>query len=512
MGAMALDIRDAAGAPMTARVSVRGSDGRDYAPDDAMIHADDFVDTSRGGTETHYFHAQYGVTSLFVPSGSAEISVWRGLESKPHHETISIPEGRPAAADIVLSPLDPDEVFANWWSGDVHVHMNYGGNYRMNAEQLAMQAEAEDLDLVFNLIVNKEQRIPDIGEFSPTPTRVEGSPVVIAQAQEFHTSVWGHLGLLGLNDHILISDYAGYPKTAAHSLYPDNATVADLAHAQGALVGYVHPYDPPAPDPEADAPLRHSLPVDVALGKVDYVEVVGFSDHKVTSDVWFRLLNCGFRIPAAGGTDAMTNYASLRGPIGLDRTYVDMGASPPADPAAFTRAWLDGLKAGKSFATNGPLLSLEVEGRGPGGEIRLGKGVHKAKVQVRMLSIAAVDALEIIVNGKVAATIPLKEEGRAAEYAGEIELAASGWIALRASSEKSSPDVFDLYPFAVTSPVYVSIGGKPARSAADADYFIKWIGRIEEFAMASDDWNTLAEKRAVLDHIARAKREFEKRR
>jgi len=31
--------------------------------------------------------------------------------------------------------------------------------------------------------------------------------------------------------------------------------------------------------------------VDVALGKVDYMEIVGFSDHGITARVWYQLLN-----------------------------------------------------------------------------------------------------------------------------------------------------------------------------------------------------------------------------
>src|SRR5256885_12690534 len=74
-----------------------------------------------------------------------------------------------------------------------------------------------------------------------------------------------------------------------------NADVADLAHAQGALFGYVHPFDTP-PDPgDTTEQLTYELPVDVALGKVDYLEVMGYSDHRITSGIWYRLLNCGFR-------------------------------------------------------------------------------------------------------------------------------------------------------------------------------------------------------------------------
>ena len=145
-------------------------------------------------------------------------------------------------------------------------------------------------------------------------------------AEEFHTSFWGHTALLGLEQHLLLPNYAGYANTAASSLVPTNAEVFDLAHAQGGLTGYVHPFDA-RPDPfELKEPLRYALPIDVALGKVDYLEVMGFSDHLITSEIWYRLLNCGFRIPAGAGTDAFPNFASLRGPAGLLRVFARIGA------------------------------------------------------------------------------------------------------------------------------------------------------------------------------------------
>src|SRR5207302_3359169 len=144
---------------------------------------------------------------------------------------------------------------------------------------------------------------------------------------------------------------AVYPNTSAASLFPPNAVIADLAHGQHGLVGYAHPFDS-APDPaDKSTALTDELPVDVALGKVDYIEVLGFSDHKATTEVWYRLLNCGFHLPAAAGTDAMANYASLRGPVGLNRVYA--AVQKGKGEIAF---WLDSLKHGNTFATNGPLL------------------------------------------------------------------------------------------------------------------------------------------------------------
>ena len=88
-----------------------------------------------------------------------------------------------------------------------------------------------------------------------------------------------------------------------------------MTHAQRGAGGYVHPYDS-VPDPDKDASITHELPVDLALGKVDYIEVMGFSEHKSTAAVWYRLLNCGFHLPTAAGTDAMANLLPGGGRLG----------------------------------------------------------------------------------------------------------------------------------------------------------------------------------------------------
>ncbi|TLZ37934.1 MAG: hypothetical protein E6K23_16650, partial [Gammaproteobacteria bacterium] len=80
-----------------------------------------------------------------------------------------------------------------------------------------------------------------------------------------------------------------------------------------------------------------------ALGKVDYLEIVAFADHQATAGVWYRLLNLGFRIPAAGGTDAMANYATLRGPVGLNRVYASVANGPLS-----SESWLDALRQGRT--------------------------------------------------------------------------------------------------------------------------------------------------------------------
>ena len=177
------------------------------------------------------------------------------------------------------------------------------------------------------------------------------------------------------------------------SPYPHNGVIADLAHAQGGLVGYVHPFDT-LPDPAHDAVLSNELPADVINGKVDYIEVIGFSDHKATAQVWYRLLNLGFHLPTGSGTDAMANYASQRGPVGLNRVFLDTAGK--RDAAAAMAA----LRAGRGFASNGPLLGLLLDEAKPGDTIAAGK--HRYRVALR--SPVAVQHLELVHNGKVVKT------------------------------------------------------------------------------------------------------------
>jgi len=490
MARLALEIVDERGRPAPARVSVTGPDGRSWAPDDAWRHADEAFDRSERAFEYGYFHAA-GRAALMVPAGRVTVEVTRGPEYRIARAELTLATGGSSAQRVVLRRI-ADLPARGWWSGDVHVHMNYGGAYRNTPRHLAFQARAEDLHVVEDLVVNKEQRIPDIGYFrtDPDPASVPG--LLLMHGQEFHTSVWGHLGLLGLSDHYLLPEYVGYPNTAAASLFPTNAVVADLAHAQGALVGYVHPFDA-RPDPaDTTGPLTYELPVDVSLGKVDYLEVMGFSDHLITSEIWYRLLNCGFRLPAAAGTDAFPNFASLRGPPGLVRVYVKTGATPTHG------RWLAGIKAGRTFVTNAPLVEFTLAGREPGGEIDLPASGGRLIARVGLRSNVPVDHLEIVGNGKVVATIPLSGDHRMVRDTVGIPVATSGWYVLRAWSERARTPVLDLYPFASTSPIYVRVGAQPTRSPEDAAFFVRWIDRLLDAARRHGDWNTPGERNATV--------------
>lgn len=489
---LTLHVRDENGRPLPARVAVTDERGRFHAPEGAWIHADDM---KMPGVlrETRYFHGN-GAISLDVPRERLSVVVSHGpaFAVVRAHVDAAGPED---VATITVPRLTGADGPGRWWSGDLHVHMNYGGHYRNTNERLAAQAAAEGLDLVYNLIVNKEQRVPDVDSFGADGT---ASPLVL-HGQEYHSSYWGHLGLLGLTRHLLLPDYTAYPYTAVASPWPHNAWIAEQARAQGALVGYVHPFDE---DPVASSTrLTNALPVDAALGRLDYYEVVGFSDHRTSAAVWYRLLDCGLRLPAAGGTDAMANYASLRGPVGLGRTYVK--AEGPLTRESFLR----GLKQGRSFATNGPLIALTVQGAGPGEALRA-PGAKRLRYRATLASHLDVDHLELVWNGNVVADLRPRTTGRVQDIEGTVKVDGDGWLLLRAWNEGPHEDVLDLYPYATTSPVYVETGRRRA-APESAGYFLRWLDRLQAATQANTDYRTPDERAAVLADVAKARSFYE---
>ena len=498
---LSLSVVDAAtGREVPARVSVTGPDGRGWAPDDAWRHADEGVDHAERRFEYGYFHMP-GHSVLAVPPGEIAIEVTRGLEYRVARRVVRIAADSTSRVRIRLERL-VDLAARGWWSGDLHVHMNYGGHYRTDPRRLRTMAEAEDLHVVDNLIVNKEGRIPDLGFFTGKPDTVSTSRTLILHDQEFHTSLWGHTGLLGLRDHVLLPGYAAYAGTPAASLFPTNADVLAEARKQGALTGYVHPGDALADTTKPDRTASYGIPVDVALGLVDYMELVSFSAHVASAFVWYRLLNCGFHIPAAAGSDAMTNFASLRGPVGINRVYVKLDGPLDRD------RYLAGLRAGRTFATNGPLVELSLGGQGPGDEIRLPAGGGVLRLRASLRSFVPVERFELVGNGEVVARFALGGDSTRATADTTIAVARSGWYTLRAWSARARHPVLDIYPFATTSPIYVTVGGAPVRSPEDAAYFVRWIDRLDSLARASSVWNSTAERDSTLAKFARARQVF----
>jgi TolB protein len=198
------------------------------------------------------------------------------------------------------------------------------------------------------------------------------------------------------------------------------------------------------------------------------------ADHKSTAAVWYKLLNCGFHLPMAIGP------------------------------------WLNAIKQGHTFGTNGPLLGFSLGGREIGDELQLPAGEHTVKFKAWMRSIVPVDHLQVICNGQLARELKLSGNRQTADAEGTLPVSRSGWCVLRAWSEHAEHPILDIYPYATTSPIYVKVAGSEVRSPEDAAYFVAWIDRLIAAAKANQDWNTEEEKHSVLEMLGRARTRYAK--
>jgi TolB protein len=490
------------GKPTSARIYPLASDKRAYAPDGGFHRV-------IAATETHYFHTT-GSFEVEVPSGAFAVEAMKGFEYRPASTTVQVPAGGAVEVTLRLERLI-DAPARAWYSGDTHIHDLHQGRFGLSHEHFFNQLTAEDLHVTNALIHMDGTRL--MGRWSDLtgkPHPLSTAEHILQYGEEFRGSL-GHISMIGISRYVLPFT-GGNPGTAYAQPELDGAYL-DGARQQGGIAGYVHPYNTPVRQPSAGAGIL--IPVDIALGKGDFYDIGALvSDEIGSAEMYYRFLNCGFRIAATSGTD---NFSDVwrDPPPGADRAYVQIRG-----PLSL-RSWMDGIKAQRTFGTTGPLLFLDVEGKGPGDEIALaGADRPELKVKVDAVSIAPLEKLEIIVNGRVAATATPTDPQKIT-FTGSIPVPHGGWVAARVVGP-SSRYVTDSYAFAQTSPVYVVRDGKRFTSAEDAIFLRDVVDAIwagvdgQRPEPAEGRWRTPAERekfkatidqaRAVYEAIARRNR------
>jgi Tol biopolymer transport system component len=473
-----------------ARFYVTGADGKTYTPSTSYQRV--------AGRSSHrdFFHAD-GRFLVDVPEGDTVVEAARGVEYEPVTTRVRVAAGSVATTTIDLRRAAHQKA-RGWWSGSDHVHMNYAGNLHNTPANLLMMARAEDLDVVGEKVANKDHRIFDHHHFTGAPDKLSSDRHLLKFDEEYRPPFYGHINCINLTKHLLSPFTTGYEGSAIESLYPSNTDMFRLGRAQGASCGYVHPW---SGDPErAGYSVARGFPVDLALGSFDYLEVHTSASHFTnTAKVWHRALNCGFKVTASAGEDSILNLHAT--PIlGSSRLYAYLGDTLTWE------GWVEAVRRGRTFVTNAPLLTLEVDGRIPGDEVA---ATDSVEVFGKVESIVPLERLELFFNGEVRESIPVG--GRRAEFRKRIPIGGrSGWFTLRASNPKPQHPIDDSYIVGETSPVYVN-AGKPIRSRADAEYFLKWIDDITRQAREHAGWRSERERSHVLGQFEQARRIMEQR-
>jgi hypothetical protein len=141
--------------------------------------------------------------------------------------------------------------------------------------------------------------------------------------------------------------------------------------------------------------------------------------------------------------------------------------------------WIDAVRAGRTFVTNGPLLSLVVEGEGPGGVIAAPVG-KALRIRASARSAVPFDQLEVLAGGTVVAAKTASGNRQAGVVETELPVAASTWVAARCWSRERRADGQCTY--AHTSPVHVEVDGQRPRPDTEA------VGPLVEILEQTRDW------------------------
>jgi hypothetical protein len=177
-----------------------------------------------------------------------------------------------------------------------------------------------------------------------------------------------------------------------------------------------------------------------------------------TQEIYYHALNCGLRVaPSAGSASGV-----LPNPVGYNRVYVHLDGPPSYEK------WFEGLRAGRTFVTNGPLLRVTANGRLPGFVF-----TAQDQVEIELSGILEgrdrVEDVEIIRDGTVVEKVPAAQLARGGSF-GKLTFKSSGWFLVRAIAEH--PKTFR---FASTAPWYVEVGESKKRvSRASARFFLDW--------------------------------------
>jgi hypothetical protein len=442
--------------PVTARVSMKDDRGQYYAPPGALYRVlDDYG----------HFYAS-GATSFDLPAGKYAVRIFRGPEYRVLHASFAVTTGEVTEAEFAIERWT-DAAARGWYSGENHIHANYGyGQWYNTPESMLAQCAGEDLRVCHFMVANSDtDGVFDREFFRGRPDVLSTAETTLYWNQEFRSTLWGHMTLVNLT-HLVEPIFTGFRDTTNPWDWPTNSDIADRTHLQQGLVNYTHGAQNAA-DPYLGAYTGKGIPVDVALGKIDTLDLN--ASYAGTVPLWYRLLNCGFRLPASAGTDCFLNRIRSRLPGG-DRVYVKVEGD-------FThQGWIDGLRAGRSFVSSGPMLELQVEERGLGDTVRLA-APREVRVVARVTSQFPLNRVEVVHNGRVVATGTLSADKTSCEMDAQVPIARSGWISLRAAGP-AHRDHSGGPLEAHTSPIYVQVGDRPTASQVDAEYFLAWIDRL----------------------------------
>lgn len=459
-----------------------------------------------------------GTFIMRVPVGQASVHIEKGKEYLPQDVSVEILEGATTTQTVKLRRWI-DMPATGWYSADLHVHL--GSDDPRILKQLSL---ADDV----HLIPSFTYWLRGKGEVwqAEWPDQTFVQPVVV---DDRHVITRNNLEIERISGRAAPGATVGatflynlnHPVTARRNgeHFPTDAELCRVARQHSPKAVF-----------DSDKPSWSETVVGAALGMLDTIQVchnhynrgntvpggwgmigplaAGESNaaagdglfHR-TNALYYRFLNCGFRLGVSGGSA----IGVMRVPTGYNLVYAQIDGPLTAD-----RMWAS-IRAGRTFATSGPMLMLTVNGSTVGDTVSL-TSEQSSTVSIRTNVRAAVplESLEIVHDGRIVASRSLSDEpadpavDATLEY--DLSVERSGWVASRALYRTSH----GLLRQAHTSPVYLTVDQKPTASAEDARYMLRWIDQLAAIAQShTDHFPDDDARQSVLSIYAEARGRYE---
>jgi hypothetical protein len=443
----------ATGRPTPVRLAFRSQEGRYIPPyghraeiNDAWFQ-DYGADVKLMDTSFAYIDGTFQVE---LPVGDVYVEITKGFEYEPVRGKLRIEPGQRKLNLEIRRHTDLRS--QGWITADTHVHF-------ISPSTAILEGQAEGLNLVNLLAAQWADLFTNVGDLAHGPLTSRDGETVVWVGTENRQHILGHLALLGGHGRPVYPMSASGPSESylGDPVWTSLADWADACRKREGLVVAVH-----FPYPTAE------LAADIVLGKIDAVELFPYGEYFNTLRFYdyYRYLNCGYRVPAVGGTDKMGAYM----PVGANRTYAYLGQQE------FSFAnWAKAVRQGNTFMTTGPLLLFRADGHAPGDEIVLGAGAGTVEVQVDATSSVPFHRLEIVLNGRVVASREESAGTRQMTLKEKVQVPGPGWLAARCASRLGPTTAWGLGIQAHTSPVYVRVPGQELFSAPAVAYMLTLI-------------------------------------
>ena len=353
-GKLKLTILDSdSGQRTPTRVELQDSKGQGYIAEDALPAGGDcsgmgkepkwdtleeaIARLSKNVENTYTGTVQFysaGQVETSLPPGTYQLRVFKGVEYQAQIRKLQIHSNETTELKVEMTRWVnmPEQ---GWFGADDHLHIARPVEGLNPYISKIMQAENIH---VANLLQMGFYRHNITLQYAHGPGSIyqEGHYILATGQENPRTHFLGHAITLGARSAIN---------------FPENYVIYRLfweeAQRQGALSGYAH-YGATALNLQP----AFGLAIDLPHGLLSFLEVLQF--NRGAYEAWYEILNTGFRITPTAGTDYPCAGASIPG---RERFYTKVEG-----PFTYEN-WLEGVRRGRTFVTNGPILEFRVDGK-----------------------------------------------------------------------------------------------------------------------------------------------------